>query len=96
LLQTTQSIIPDFPGVFDYEVSSPFGKWFGEYILKHPTKTPPERRARNRLKLAVREFFLQVEDNAEKRRRLSAQIEQALLAFELSYDEQSVVSSAQI
>jgi len=22
-------------GVFDYEVSAPFGKWFGEYILEH-------------------------------------------------------------
>ena len=24
-----------YPGVFDYEVSAPFGKWFGEYILEH-------------------------------------------------------------
>jgi hypothetical protein len=48
------------------------------------------------LKIAVREFFLQVEDNAEKRQQLSAQVEQALLAFDLNYDVQPAVSSAQI
>ncbi len=25
----------DFPGVYDYEVSEPFGQWFGDYLLTH-------------------------------------------------------------
>ena len=24
-----------FPGVYDYEVSEPFGQWFGDYLLTH-------------------------------------------------------------
>lgn len=29
----------DFPGIFDYEVSAPFGKWFGDVVLL--TKSEP-------------------------------------------------------
>ena len=25
----------NFPGVYDYEVSVPFGQWFGDYLLTH-------------------------------------------------------------
>lgn len=47
-----------FPGVFDYEVSSPFGKWFGEYILKHGDE-PPHAVAQAWLVKEVAAFFTQ-------------------------------------
>ena len=34
------------PGVYDYEVSSPFGDWFGKYLIEHeevPSKTVAEQ-----------------------------------------------------
>jgi len=46
-----------FPGVFDYEVSSPFGKWFGEYILKHGGKAPSQKEAEAWLVKEVNSFF---------------------------------------
>jgi hypothetical protein len=33
----------DFLGIFDYEVSAPFGEWFGKYILS--TGGAPDKRA---------------------------------------------------
>lgn len=30
----------DFPGVYDYEVSEPFGKWFGERVGNTENSTP--------------------------------------------------------
>lgn len=47
-----------FPGVFDYEVSSPFGKWFGEYILEHGDE-PPHAAAQAWLVKEVAAFFTQ-------------------------------------
>jgi hypothetical protein len=48
----------DFPGVFDYEVSSSFGQWFGEYILEHGDE-PPHDVAQAWLSQAVSAFFRQ-------------------------------------
>ena len=47
-----------YPGVFDYEVSSPFGKWFGEHILE--TGDEPSRvNAQTWLVVHIQEFFTQ-------------------------------------
>lgn len=47
-----------YPGVFDYEVSSPFGKWFGEHILEHGDAPSPEN-AHAWLVTHIRAFFTQ-------------------------------------
>ena len=38
----------DITGVFDYEVSEPFGKWFGDYLLRIGT-VPMAHRAMQKL-----------------------------------------------
>jgi len=47
-----------YPGVFDYEVSVPFGKWFGEYILINKD-VPPRAEAQTWLINNVTAFFTQ-------------------------------------
>jgi hypothetical protein len=47
------------PGVFDYEVSSCFGKWYGEYILSHKGETPCQLEACAWLVKEVGDFFAQ-------------------------------------
>lgn len=47
-----------YPGVFDYEVSGSFGKWFGEYILEHGEE-PPHAEAVAWLEKEVTAFFKQ-------------------------------------
>ena len=47
-----------YPGVFDYEVSSSFGKWFGEHILAHGDK-PTQIKAYAWLVKEVGTFFIQ-------------------------------------
>jgi len=47
-----------YPGVFDYEVSSCFGKWFGEHILEHGDE-PPQLEAYAWLVKEVGAFFIQ-------------------------------------
>lgn len=48
----------NYPGVFDYEVSSSFGKWFGEYILEHGDEPSPDN-ARTWLVSHIAAFFTQ-------------------------------------
>ena len=50
----------DFPGVYDYEVSSLFGKWFGLHIIEHG-QAPHQTEAEGWLVQATRDFFLQGE-----------------------------------
>lgn len=46
----------EFPGVFDYEVSSPFGRWFGEQIcLSH--EHPTDEACHGKINQLVKEFF---------------------------------------
>lgn len=54
-----------YPGVFDYEVSGPFGKLFGEYILEHGDE-PSHAEAQSWLVKEVTAFFTQglTEDDA--------------------------------
>lgn len=43
----------DYPGVYDYEVSTNFGDWFGKYIVEHkgaPTTLIAEEKLRNLIK----------------------------------------------
>ncbi len=66
-----------YPGVFDYEVSSPFGKWFGEHILEHGDE-PPKIDAYAWLVNAVGDFFTQSQ-SAEQACRVKTAINQASL-----------------
>ena len=56
----------NYPGVFDYEVSGPFGKWFGEFILEHGDE-PLRSEANSWLVKEVTAFFTQgsTEEDAE-------------------------------
>jgi hypothetical protein len=47
----------DYPGVYDYEVSTPFGKWFAEYILQHEGNVPSRVDAETKLIHLIKEFF---------------------------------------
>lgn len=49
---------PEYPGVFDYEVSIEFGKWFGKFVAENQD-VPSTKEAREWLKRAVFEFFTQ-------------------------------------
>lgn len=48
----------NYPGVFDYEVSSCFGQWYGEHILKHGNE-PSQLKANAWLIRHIGEFFAQ-------------------------------------
>jgi hypothetical protein len=48
----------NYPGVFDYEVSSAFGKWFGEYILEYGVE-PSQINAHTWLITHIGAFFAQ-------------------------------------
>lgn len=47
-----------FPGVLDYEVSSPFGKWFGLHLHEH-CEVPSKELCEAELTRLVTEFFAQ-------------------------------------
>ena len=49
----------NYPGVFDYEVSTCFGKWFAEHIFEHGCDEPPQIDACAWLVRGVGEFFVQ-------------------------------------
>jgi hypothetical protein len=46
----------NYPGVFDYEVSTPFGRWFGSYVLLHGDE-PPKDVAHDWLVNEIAAFF---------------------------------------
>ena len=48
----------DFPGVYDYAVSSPFGRWWGEYLLENG-KAPQKLTCETWLAVETKHFFLQ-------------------------------------
>jgi hypothetical protein len=47
----------DYPGVFDYEVSAPFGRWFGEQLIAGTW--PSVTQAHEKIKELVMRFFTQ-------------------------------------
>ena len=63
-IQRRASLDVSFPGVFDYEVTNPFGRWFGEYILQNEGRAPSETEARDWLDAEISEFFARGEQNA--------------------------------
>ena len=72
MAQTGGEITGDFPGVYDYEVSAPFGKWFAEHILDTlDHSAPTSKQCTSWVKEAALEFFLQVEDNKPHAETLS-------------------------
>ena len=47
-----------FPGVFEYEVCSPFGKWFGDHVIQH-LDSPAKEQCEEQLDKLMLEFFSQ-------------------------------------
>lgn len=47
----------DFPGVFEYEVISPFGEWLGDYLLAHDGQLPTLDTVRQHLQELIRAFL---------------------------------------
>lgn len=47
-----------FPGIFEYEVCSEFGTWFGKYVINYKT-TPSKQNAEAWLRDACYKFFTQ-------------------------------------
>ena len=47
----------DFPGVFEYEVISPFGEWLGDYVLAHDGQMPTIETVRQHLQELIRAFL---------------------------------------
>lgn len=54
----------DFPGVYDYEVSEPFGTWFAEHVFEH-SDTPTTEVGLSKLIEMVIDFFSQTSSKAE-------------------------------
>ncbi len=48
----------NYPGVFDYEVSSDFGRWFGEHIFEHGDE-PLLKNSQAWLMIHIGDFFTQ-------------------------------------
>lgn len=59
LLLEQQFAGADYPGVYDYEVSEPFGKWFGAYIFEHGGQLPPVEECNAELVRRISAFFNQ-------------------------------------
>lgn len=47
----------DFPGVFEYEVISPLGEFFAEYLLMHEGRLPPKEVAAAEITRLIDAFF---------------------------------------
>jgi hypothetical protein len=66
----------EFPGVYDYDVSEPFGSWFRKEIERLEGSAPEKRDAARALGDAVFEFFAQ--DDSAKPLTLAARINGAI------------------
>lgn len=47
----------DYPGVYDYEVSMQFGKWFATEIIERCGKAPSDEECKVKLDELIAEFF---------------------------------------
>lgn len=54
----------DFPGIFEYEVTAQFGKWWGEQVLAGTLGGPSDKECKDKLSLLISEFFEQGKANA--------------------------------
>ena len=66
----------NYPGVFDYEVSNCFGRWFGEHILQHGN-APSKQAIHDWLAKEITAFFTQG--------MTAPETEQARLAIEAAF-----------
>lgn len=63
LIEEAESVVEDYPGVFEYEVTSCFGKWFGEEVLR-TKEAPSTEDCRQWLFVETLNFFSQnLDDN---------------------------------
>jgi hypothetical protein len=70
LRAAADSICLDYPGVFEYEVSSEFGKWLGGCIIDEGDL--PDRSHGMGILVDLVESFFRVKDDPVMKRRLSA------------------------
>lgn len=47
----------NYPGVYDYEVSEPFGAWWAAYIIDNDGNEPDSQLAQDKLNEMIEEFF---------------------------------------
>lgn len=57
-IQMCLALDHSFPGVFEYEVCSPFGRWFGEHVIQH-LDSPAKEQCEEQLDKLMLEFFSQ-------------------------------------
>ena len=55
----------NFPGVYAYKVSEPFGQWFGDYLLRHDA-APQIEEANEKLFELVSTFFILSEEEKQR------------------------------
>ena len=55
----------DFHGVYDYEVSEPFGQWFGDYLLRHDVIPQTSDANRELFELTSTFFMLKDEEKQQ-------------------------------
>lgn len=60
----TDTLNLDFPGVYDYEVSEPFGIWFAEQVFAEGC-APTTVAAKQKLARLAAEFFIQPKNDFE-------------------------------
>jgi hypothetical protein len=54
----------DFPGVFEYEVISPLGKFMGDYLLMSGGNLPDTDRVQQKVRQLIQGFFAQPQPDA--------------------------------
>jgi hypothetical protein len=56
--QKLQEINPeDYPGVYDYEVSGQFGRWYADFTVRHGGHIPSPALGREQLDFYIARFF---------------------------------------
>jgi len=90
LIDRSQEIVANnFPGVFDYEVSVQFGKWFGDHITKSNGETPSRQDAEKWLTGEVIAFFSQGIEPGDQQRMIAALSGQELQP-QISFDDKYI------
>ena len=52
----------EFPGVYEYDVCSPFGNWFGGYILENK-EAPSSDKAHNEVLRLAKDYFSGIDNS---------------------------------
>lgn len=81
LLETGYDVMKEYPGVGEYEVTEPFGEWFGTMVLTLPAgEVPSEKACCDKLRDMVFDFFTRSDAKDEVQ---AADLTQALAAVPL-------------